>query len=213
MSDLLIRNEQNGDYRKVEEMHRNAFWNLSVPGCNEHYIAHILRTHQDFVPELDYVCELDGQVVANVMYTKSKLVDEQGKVTSVLTFGPIGVNPEFQRRGIGKALLESSFRGAVKMGYKAIVIFGNPDNYVARGFKSCKRYNVCIEGNVFPAAMLVKELEKGFFDGRKYYFHESSVFEVNERDVEEFDRSFEYRKKEYQPSQEEFYIHSHSIIR
>lgn len=213
MKDLMIRNEQIRDYRTVEEIHRDAFWNLSVPGCNEHYLAHILRQHEDFVPELDYVCELDGQVMANVMYTKSRLVDEQGNSTEILTFGPIGVKPEFQRQGIGKALLEKSFVEAVKMGYKAIVIFGNPDNYVARGFKSCKKFQVCVEGDVFPTALLVKELQKDFFDGRKYYFHESSVFEIDESAVEEFDKGFEYKEKAWQPSQEEFYIHSHSVLR
>ena len=213
MNNLIMRNEQTDDYRKVEEIHRNAFWNLSVPGCNEHYLAHILRTHEDFVPELDYVCELDGQVVANVMYTKSKLADEQGKITEILTFGPIGVSPEVQRRGIGKALLEKSFSEAVRMGYKAIVIFGNPDNYVTSGFRSCKRYNVCLEGDIFPTALLVKELEQNFFDGRKYYFHESEAFEINDSEAEAFDKTFEYREKAFQPSQEEFYIHSHSVIR
>lgn len=213
MCKIMIRNEQADDYRKVEELHRDAFWNLCVPGCNEHYLAHVLRTHKDFVPELDYVCELDGQVIANIMYTKSKLVDEQGNTIEILTFGPIGVKPEFQRKGIGKALLEKSFDEAVRMGYKAIVILGNPDNYVARGFRSCKRYNVCLEGDIFPAALLVKELEQGFFDGRKYYFYESPAFEINDYDAELFDKNFEYREKAFQPSQEEFYIHSHSVIR
>ena len=166
-----------------------------------------------YQPELDYVCELDGQVIANVMYTKSRLVDEQGNVTEILTFGPIGVSPEMQRRGIGKALLEKSFNEAVRMGYKAIVIFGNPDNYVTSGFRSCKRYNVCLEGDIFPTALLVKELEQNFFDGRKYYFHESEAFEINDSEAEAFDKTFEYREKAFQPSQEEFYIHSHSVIR
>lgn len=213
MNNFIIRNEQINDYRKVEEIHRNAFWNLSVPGCNEHYLAHILRMHEDFVPELDYVYELDGEVIANVMYTKSKIVDEQGNIKNILTFGPLGVKPEFQRKGIGKALLEKSFNKAIKMGYKAIAIFGNPDNYVARGFRSCKRFNVCLEGDIFPAALLVKELEQDFFDGRKYYFYESAAFEISDIDAEDFDKSFEYREKAFQPSQEEFYIHSHSIIR
>lgn len=105
MNDFIIRNEQTCDYRDVEELHRKAFWNLCIPGCDEHYLAHILRTHEDFVPELDYVCELNGQVIANVMYTKSKLVDEQGNTTEILTFGPISVRPDFQRKGIGKHLL------------------------------------------------------------------------------------------------------------
>ena len=213
MRGFIIEKEQEEDYRQVEELHRKAFWNLSVPGCNEHYLAHIMRGHSDFVPELDYVCKLDGQVIANVMYTKSKLVDGQGDIAECLTFGPISVSPKFQRQGISKALLEKTFSEAVKMGYKAIVIFGNPNNYVGRGFKSCKRYNVCLEGDVFPAALLVKELESGFFDGRKYYFYESPVFEINDDLAEEFDKGFEPMEKTFQPSQEEFYIHSHSVIR
>lgn len=213
MSRWMIRNEKIGDYRTVEELHRKAFWNLNVPGCNEHYLAHIMRGHVDFIPELDCVYELDEQVIANVMYTKSKLVDEQGNVTETLTFGPISVMPEFQRKGIGKALLEQTFTKAVELGYRAIIIFGNPDNYVGRGFKSCKRFNVCLKGDVFPTALLVKELETGFFDGRRYYFYESPVFEIEERLVDEFDKCFEPMEKSYQPSQEEFYIHSHSVMR
>lgn len=213
MDNFMIRNEQINDYREVEEIHRNAFWNLNVPGCNEHYLAHMLRTHEDFVPELDFVCELDGKVIANVMYTKSKIIDAQGNTENILTFGPVSVKPEFQRKGIGKALLEKTFNEAVKMGYKAIIIFGNPGNYVGRGFKSCKRFNVCLEGDIFPSALLVKELEQGFFDGRKYCFHESAAFEISDSDAEAFDRNFEYKEKAFQPSQEEFYIHSHSIIR
>lgn len=211
-SHVIIRNETADEFRKVEEIHKRAFWNLSVPGGNEHYLAHVLREHEDFIPELDFVCELEGQVIANVMYTKSKLMDEKGNTKNIITFGPISVEPEHQRKGIGKLLLEKSFEKAIIMGYKAIVIFGNPANYVSRGFKSCKKYNVCLKGDIFPAALLVKELEEGYFDGTKYYFFESSVFEIKQEDVEEFDKTFEYLEKKIQPSQEEFYIHSHSVI-
>lgn len=211
-SHVIIRNETADEFRKVEEIHKRAFWNLSVPRGNEHYLAHVLREHEDFIPELDYVCELDGQVIANVMYTKSKLIDEKGNTKNIISFGPISVEPQYQRKGIGKLLLEKSFEKAIIMGYKAIVIFGNPANYVSRGFKSCKKYNVCLKGDIFPAALLVKELEEGFFDGTKYYFFESSAFDIKEEDVEEFDKTFEYLEKKIQPSQEEFYIHSHSVI-
>ena len=212
MNQIIIRNEWPDDYRDVEILHRNAFWNLNVPGCNEHYLAHILRTHSDFVPDLDYVAELDGRVIANVMYTKSRLIDEHRGMKEILTFGPVSVAPDFQRKGIGKTLLEKTFDEAVKMGYKAIVIFGNPGNYLARGFRSCKRYNICLAGDVFPSAMLVKELEDGFLDGRKYYFQESPAFEIDNHLAEEFDKGFEPMKKAFQLSQEEFYIHSHSFI-
>lgn len=102
---LTIRNETPADYRVVEELTRRAFWNQHVPGCNEHYLAHILRGSGDFLPELDFVAELDGAIVGNIMYTRSKLNVEDGEEKNILTFGPLSVNPEYQRRGIGKALL------------------------------------------------------------------------------------------------------------
>ena len=207
-----IRRETAADYRAVEELHRNAFWNVHVPGCCEHYLAHVLRKHPDFIPELDLVYELDGKIVGNVMYTKSELLEEGGNSTGILTFGPIGVAPEYQRRGIGKALLEASFDIAAGLGYPAIAIFGDPDNYVARGFRSCKRYNVCLEGDVYPAALLVKEPKPGFFDGRKLVFRESPAYEIQERDAEAFDAGFPPKEKAFRPSQETFFILSHSTI-
>lgn len=207
-----IRRETAADYRAVEELHRNAFWNVQVPGCSEHYLAHVLRKHPDFIPELDLVYELDGKIAGNVMYTKSELLEEGGNSTGILTFGPIGVAPEYQRRGIGKALLEASFDIAAGLGYPAIAIFGDPDNYVARGFRSCKRYNVCLEGDVYPAALLVKELKPGFFDGRKLVFRESPAYEIQERDAEAFDAGFPPKEKAFRPSQETFFILSHSTI-
>ena len=207
-----IRRETAADYRAVEELHRNAFWNVQVPGCSEHYLAHVLRKHPDFIPELDLVYELDGKIAGNVMYTKSELLEEGGNSTGILTFGPIGVAPEYQRRGIGKALLEASFDIAAGLGYPAIAIFGDPDNYVARGFRSCKRYNVCLEGDVYPAALLVKELKPGFFDGRKLFFRESPAYEIQERDAEAFDAGFPPKEKAFRPSQETFFILSHSTI-
>lgn len=142
---IKIRNEEERDYARVEEITRKAFWNLYVPGCKEHYLVHIMRSHKDFLPELDLVLEVDDQVIGNIMYTKAKLVDEHGEEKEILTFGPVCIMPEFQRMGYGKMLMQHSFEKAAALGYDVIVIFGNPNNYVSRGFKNCKKYNICLE--------------------------------------------------------------------
>lgn len=209
--ELIIRNETEADYRAVEELTREAFWNLNFPGCNEHYLVHVIRSHSDFIPELDLVAELDGKIVGNVIYTKSKLTDENGSEKDILTFGPLSVAPEYQRRGIGKALLESSFEKALVLGYDTIVIFGSPSNYISRGFKSCKKYNISING-YFPTAMLVKELKENVLDGRKMFFSESPAFDIDEKAADEFDKTFEPKEKAYRISQEEFFIYSHSSV-
>ncbi|MBC8559380.1 GNAT family N-acetyltransferase [Fumia xinanensis] len=209
---ITIRNETVSDYIRVEEITRKAFWNLYIPGCVEHYLVHVMRSHEDFLPELDLVIELDHQVIGNIMYTKARLVDEAGTEKNILTFGPVSILPEYQRKGYGKKLIEHSFQEAAALGYDVIVIFGNPGNYVSRGFKSCKRYNVCIENGTYPAAMLVKELRPGALDGRKWIYHDSPVFQVDEQQAERFDEGLEKLEKKCQPSQEEFYILSQSAL-
>lgn len=209
---MPIRNELQSDYLKVEELTRRAFWNLNVPGCEEHYLVHIMRNHVDFLPELDFVTEENGSIIANIMYTKAKLIDEKGNKKSILTFGPLSVLPEYQRRGYGKQLMEHSFQKAVELGYDAVVIFGNPENYVSSGFKSSKQYGISVEGRVFPTALLAKELCSGAIPKGNWTFHESPVYELNEKAAEEFDKKFEKFEKGYKKTQELFYIYSHSRI-
>jgi len=209
---IKIRNEEEKDYDKVEEITRKAFWNLYIPGCNEHYLVHVMRPHKDFLPELDLVIEVDNQIIGNIMYTKTKLIDEAGNEKDILTFGPVCISPEYQRKGYGKRLMEYSFERAAAHGYDVIVIFGNPNNYVSRGFKSCKKYNVCLENGTYPSAMLVKELKSEALDGRKWVYYDSPVMKIDEQEAERFDEGLESMEKKYQPSQEEFYIHSHSVI-
>lgn len=211
-TEILIRSETPADYRRVEEITRSAFYNLYVPGCSEHYLAHILRGHEDFLPELDLVVELGGQVIGSIMYTKATLVDETGRKKPILTFGPVSILPEYQRLGYGKRLLEASFEKALGLGYDLIVIFGAPGNYVGRGFKSCQKYNVCLENGVFPCAMLVKELKPGVLDGRKWVYYDSPALRFDEQQAQRFDQGFEPLEKKYQPSQEEFYILLHSRV-
>lgn len=200
------------DRQAVEELTRRAFYNIYTPGCTEHYLVRIMREHGDFIPQLDLVALLDGEIVGNIMYTRARLVDEQGQEKPILTFGPISVAPEHQRRGYGKALIEESFRRAAELGYDVVVIFGSPANYVARGFQSCKRHNICLEGGRFPAAMLVKELVPGVLDGRRWFYYDSPVMAVDESAARQYDDTLPPMEKKWLPSQEEFYIMSHSAL-
>ena len=209
---IQIRNEQKSDYQIVEDITREAFYNMYVPSCMEHYLVHIMRGHEDFIPELDFVLELDGKVIGNIMYTKAKLTDENGEEKEIITFGPVCILPKYQRIGYGKLLMEHSFKRAVELGYDTIVIFGSPANYVSRGFKSCKKYNLCVEGGGYPAGMLAKELKEGAFDGRKWTYSGSPVMDVDGQEAARFDDALPPMEKEYRPSQDEFYIISQAFL-
>ena len=166
MDGIAIRQETEKDYRAVEELTRNSFWNVYKPGADEHFYVHTMRNHPDFIPELAFVLEKDGEIIGNIMYTKAWLEDETGKRKEIVSFGPLCVAPEYQRQKLGKILIEHSFDAARKMGYDVNINFGNPGNYVSRGFVSCKKKNVSfyVHGN-YPTALLVCELVSGVLDG------------------------------------------------
>lgn len=209
---INIRNEQESDHKIVEELIRKSFYNLYVPGCVEHYLAHMMRDHEDFIPELDLVMELDGKIIGNIMYTKAKLIDKMGTEKEILTFGPVCIAPGQQRKGYGTRLMEFSFQRAISLGYDVIVILGSPMNYVGLNFKSCKKYNICSEHGTYPAAMLVKELVPNTLDGKQWFYHSSPVMEISEAEAVQYDDTLEKMEKKYQSSQEAFYIMSQAFL-
>lgn len=211
----IIRNETPADYRAVENLTRESFWNVYKPGADEHYFVHQMRSHPDFIPELAFVLECDGEIVGSILYTKAWLEDEQGQRKEILSFGPLCVAPKYQRQKLGKLLIEHSYAAARELGYDVNIIFGNPGNYVSRGFVSCKRKNVSfvVPGN-YPTALLVCELVPGVLDGKSWMYIPSTAADCCEDTaaVEAFDAAFEPKEKLWMPSQEEFYIYSHSSV-
>jgi putative acetyltransferase len=210
---IIIRNETENDYRFVEEITREAFWNLYFPGCNEHYLVHKMRSHTDFLKELDFVAEYNGKIIGNIMYTKAWLIDELGTEMDIISFGPLSVSPEYQRKGIGGGLINHTKNIAIKNGVKAIVILGDPHNYCKHGFKSSKDLNISdINGN-YPYGMLSLELKEGVLADHKWKYRYSGVYEINEKDADEYDNSFEKKEKGYRYSQEIFSIAFRSYVK
>ena len=209
---MLVRNEKPEDYRTVEEMIKRTFWNLSEPGCSEHYFAHQVRQSKDYIPELDFVLEEDGKIIGHILYVKAKLVTADGTEKEIVSFGPFTIESAYQRKGYGRKLLEHSLEAAKRMGYPAVAIYGNPENYACYGFKNCKRYNVCLEEDMYPVALMVKELEDGSLSGETWRYVESPAHNYDGSGFEEFDSSFERMEKGYKYTQELFYIYSRSNL-
>ena len=209
---LFIRNETENDHRKVEELTRDAFWNLYVQGCDEHYLVHKMRTHPDFIPELNFVAISENTIVGNIMYTKSHIMDESNNRIETTTFGPVSVLPASQRQGIGSALISHSKKVASEKGYKVIIIQGHPHNYCKHGFKNAKDYHISDAEGKFPYSLLTIELEKGVLEGHNWRYFSSNVYDIDVNAAHEFDKMFEYKKKEYKYTQEEFHIASRAYL-
>lgn len=214
MKSLTIRLETEKDYRAVENLTREAFWNVYKPGADEHYFVHKMRTHRDFLPELAFVLEKDGEIIGSIMYTKAWLLGEDGEKKEIVSFGPICVAPQYQRQGLSRLLIEHSFARARELGYDVDINFGNPANYVGRGFVSCKKKNVCLGKDHFPTALLVCELIPNALGCKRWQFIPSDADACCEDTaaVEAFDATFPPKERAWKPSQEEFYIYSHSSV-
>lgn len=210
--DVTLRIEQPGDYAAVENLTREAFWNLYKPGCDEHYLAHIMREHIDFLPELSFVAEHQGQIVGSIMYTQSRITDDTHNSVTTATFGPLCVHPEYQFRGVGAALINKTKEIARDKGYPAIVILGDPHNYCRHGFKNGRDHCVSNQSDQYPLGLLVLELKPNFFDGRKWRFKESAVFDFNPEEAEKYDQTLPTKEKFTQASQEVYSILIRSLV-
>ena len=206
--DINIRNEEPKDYRRVEEVAREAFWNLYFPGCHEHFVIHKMREHDDFIKELTFVIKVDGQVEGGIFYTHSKIVSKDNPEYKTITFGPVFISPKFHRKGLGKKLITHSIEVAKEMGYRAILTLGYPYHYKPYGFVGGKKYNISMPDGKFYKGLLVLPLYEGALDNISGYVVFSDVFDVTEEEVEEFDRSFPPKEKKYQASQDEYEVAS-----
>lgn len=105
---IIIRLERENEYHEVENLVRESFWNVYCPGCLEHYVLHQLRNDPAFVPELDFVMTLDGQLIGQNMFMKAVIAADDGRSIPIMTMGPISIAPELKRKGYGKILLDYS---------------------------------------------------------------------------------------------------------
>lgn len=204
INDCIIRLEKTEDHRETENLVRESFWNVYRPGCLEHYVLHVLRDDPAFIPELDLVMEYCGKLIGQNMFMKTVIEADGGGTVPVLTMGPIGIAPEFKRRGLGKLLLDHSLEKAAGMGFGAVLFEGNIGFYGKSGFDYARnfgiRYHDLPEGED-DSFFLCKELITGYLDGVTGVYQTPQGYYVDENDAEEFDKAFPYKEKLKLPGQ------------
>lgn len=205
--DIELRVERLEDYRETENLVREAFWNHYSPGCSEHYLMHIMRNCKEFVQELNIVAVHQDKIIGNVVYTKSRIEGDDGKIYEVLCLGPIAVLPEFQSAGIGGRMIDYTKKIASDMGFKAVLLYGDPDYYSRHGFIPGEQLGIRRADNKYAAALQVCELYEGALTGACGRYYESPIFEVDEAAAREFDKDFPAKEiVTGTPSQQRFQI-------
>lgn len=201
---MEIRLENENDYFEVENLTREAFWNVYRPGCFEHLVVHNLRKDKCFVKELDYVIEENNKIIANIVYAKGNLKSKSGKSKEILLFGPISVLPEYQKQGYGEKIIRYTMQKAKELGFNEIVITGNPDYYRKYGFESASKYNIFYEGmntsEEIPFFMICI-LNKEKFNLTDGFYSDPECYNINEKELEEFDKKFPFKIKEKREGQ------------
>lgn len=195
---ITFRLERKEDYKNTENLVREAFWNVYRPGCTEHYVLHCYRSDPAFVPELDFLMELGGKLIGQVIYVKSEIDCSDGEKLPIMTFGPICVAPEFKRKGYGKKLLDYSMERAKELGVGALAITGNIDFYGKSGFVSAKTKGVRYYDDPEADYFLIKELAPGFLNGVSGTYRDPEgyfVAEKNPEAFEEYEKTFPEKQK------------------
>lgn len=204
MTNLNIRNERIEDQPLVENLIRESFWNVYRPGCLEHYVIHVLRNDPDFIPELNFVMEKNGEIIGQNMFMKTTINADDGRKIPIATMGPICIAPKFKRQGYGKKLLDYSLEQAFKLGIGALCFEGNIQFYGKSGFTYASNFGIRYHGlpkGEDASFFLAKELIPGFFDGITGEYKTPSGYFVDEKEAEQFDKKFPYKEKLKLPNQ------------
>lgn len=199
-----IRKERKEEYREVENLVRESFWNVYRPGCLAHYVLNQLREDSDFVSELDFVMELDRKIIGQNMFMRAKIDADDGRQIPIMTMGPICIAPELKRKGYGKMLLDYSLEKAAELGCGAVCFEGNIDFYGKSGFREAGSFGIRYHGlpeGEDASFFLCKELIPGFLDGVTGEYSTPQGYFVDENEAEAFDRQFPPKEKKKLPGQ------------
>ncbi len=205
-TELSIGLESEDDYRTVEEVIREAFFNLHVPGCDEHFFIHNLRKSDAFIKELDFVALYGKQIVGHIAYSRAEIIDDKGVRNKVIMFGPLSVLPEYQNKGIGGVLVRHSLEAAKDLGYKAVCIYGDPRYYSKFGFRCGERYDIKTPDGKYLVPLMALELKKDALKGVSGRLLEDFKYTIDEEEFKKFDNTFPLRVKKKTESQLVFSI-------
>ena len=200
----IIRLERKEEYREVENLVRESFWNVYRPGCLEHYVLNQLRNAPAFVTELDFVMEQNGQIIGQNMFMRAVIKADDGREIPIMTMGPICIRNDLKRQGFGKILLEYSLERAKELGCGAVCFEGNIQFYGKSGFTFASSFGIRYHGlpeGADASFFLCKELIPGYLDDITGEYAPPQEYFVDEVEADAFDALFPKKVKLKLPGQ------------
>ena len=204
---MIIRLEKPQDWREVEVLTREAFWNVYRPGCQEHFVLKEYRSNPAFIPELDFVMEEDGRIIGHVMFSKAEIILSDGTPFPAWTFGPISIHPDYKRKGYGLKLLNYALEKAKEAGIGLLCMEGNIDFYKNAGFDLASKLKIHYHSEPADSPVpyfLAQELVPGYWAGREGTYCPPKGYFVAEEKPEafaEYEATFPQKGKYLLPGQ------------
>jgi predicted N-acetyltransferase YhbS len=193
--ELIIRKTDKSEFLQTENLTREIFWNLYQSGCTEHFMLHNFRKSDAFVEELDIVALIDEKIIGHIISTKAKVISNGNTEYEVLHVGPFSVNEAFQNKGIGTELFEYSIAEAKKLGFKGMILFGNPGYYPRFGFRNAKEFNITTKDGMNFDPFMALELKENGLSNISGKFFLDDIAEINEQELNEYEKQFPPKEK------------------
>ncbi|SCM95977.1 Uncharacterized protein BWINRASL_03207 [Bacillus mycoides] len=171
---VTIRQEQQNDYSKTEEVVKEAFLNEEFSDKTEHELVSRIRKCDAFIPELSIVA-VDEEIVGHIMLSKIT-IEQDGTSVESLALAPVSVARGHQKKGIGGKLIVAALEKAKELGYGSVVVLGHPEYYPKFGFKKASEWNIKAPFEVPDEVFMAMELRENALQGVEGIVQYSSAF-------------------------------------
>ena len=157
--DITIRTEEEKDYKRIDKINKLAFQQE-----DESILIEKIRKGENFIPELSLVAEIDNKIVGHILFSKIKIIGSS--VFESLALAPMAVIPDFQKKGIGVALINKGMKKAKEMGFDSIIVLGHNEYYPKFGFLRASKWNIKCPFEVPDEAFMAIELTEKALGGK-----------------------------------------------
>lgn len=152
---MFIRNENKNDFDNIYNLVKNAFKIAEHSDGNEQDLVEALRNGDSFIPELSLVAEIDGEIVGHIMFTRAKVGDD-----IVLVLAPLSIMPEFQKQGIGTALIKEGHKIAKEIGYEYSLVLESENYYPQFGYIPAEKLGVTVPDGMPSINFMIIKLQE-----------------------------------------------------
>ncbi len=156
---IEIRPEQPTEHAAVAQVNRAAFGQE-----NEGRLVAALRRAEGFDPSLSMVAVREGQVVGHILFSAIHIETQHGNVAA-LALAPMSVLSEYQRQGVGSALVGEGLEACRRAGYRIVVVLGHAEYYPRFGFTQASEHGVQPPFAVRDDVFMIQGLVTGALDG------------------------------------------------